>query len=32
VVAVSLALILGRASGSDEVFKALSRQLKKIVG
>ena len=25
------ALILGRASGSDEVFKALSRQLKKIV-
>jgi len=26
------ALILGRASGSDEVFKALSRQLKKIVG
>ncbi len=26
------AMILGRASGSDEVFKALSRQLKKIVG
>jgi len=25
------ALILGRASGSDEVFKALSRQIKKIV-
>ena len=26
------AMILGRASGSDEVFDALSRQLKKIVG
>jgi AcrR family transcriptional regulator len=26
------AMILGRASGSDEVFRALSRQLKKIVG
>jgi AcrR family transcriptional regulator len=26
------AMILGRASGSDEVFNALSRQLKKIVG
>jgi hypothetical protein len=25
-------MILGRASGSDEVFNALSRQLKKIVG
>ena len=26
------AMILGRASGSDEAFNALSRQLKKIVG
>ena len=26
------AMILGRASGSDEIFNALSRQLKKIVG
>jgi TetR/AcrR family transcriptional repressor of lmrAB and yxaGH operons len=26
------AMILGRASGSDEVFNALSRQLRKIVG